>query len=69
MNKPRNTVSWPRIERNVDSIEAEVKEMQHAMRVYMSNPQKYEPQLVNLASAALRARRSAEMILRTLGVE
>jgi prefoldin subunit 5 len=61
-------VPTARIERNIDSIEREIKEMRHSLKLYMSNPRKYEPQLENLAQAAMNAERSAKVVLRALGV-
>ncbi len=55
-----------RVERQIDAIEREVKEMRHALKVFASNPRKYEPQLENLAMAAMNTSRSARDILRTL---
>lgn len=55
-----------RIERHIDAIEKEVREMRHSLRVYKQDPGKYRPQLNNLAQAANVARRSAEHILRVL---
>lgn len=57
-----------RAERNIDAIADEVKEMRHALKVFASNPRKYEPQLENLAQAAVNTMRSARAILRSIGV-
>ncbi len=57
-----------RIERQIAAIEEEAQQMRHSLKVYASDPRKYEPQLANLAQAALYTQRSAEIILRALGV-
>ena len=57
-----------RIERNIDGIERQIAEMRHSLKLFMSNPRKYEPQLENLAQAAVNVTRSAEVILRAIGV-
>jgi len=61
-------LSVQRIERLIDGIEREIKEMRHSLKLYTSNPRKYEPQLENLAQAAMNTTRSAEVLLRTLGI-
>ena len=60
--------SLQRIERQIDAIGDEIKEMRHSLKTYASDPRKYEPQLENLAQAAVNTMRSARVILRTLGV-
>jgi prefoldin subunit 5 len=55
-----------RVERNIDAIENETKEMRHALKLFASNPRKYQPQLENLAMAAMNASRSVGAILRSL---
>lgn len=55
-----------RVERNIDVIEGEVKEMRHALKLFASNPRKYQPQLENLAMAAMDVSRSVKAILRAL---
>jgi hypothetical protein len=60
-------MSLVRIERNIGQIERQAREMRHSLSLYESNPRKYEPQLDNLAQAALDAKRAAEIILRTIG--
>jgi len=55
-----------RIERNIDNIERQVKEMRHSLKLLVSNPRKYAPQLENLADAALNAAKSAEIIVRAI---
>ena len=66
---PSEELSVLRIERQIDSIERQVKEMRHSLKVFVSNPRKYEPQLENLASAAVTTMSSARGILRSLGIE
>jgi len=60
-------VSLDRIERNIDAIEREIKEMRHALKVFASNPKKYEPQLLNLVEAAYNTMKSARVIIRAAG--
>jgi hypothetical protein len=65
---PSDQLPTARIERNIDGIENEVKEMRHSLKLYMSNPRKYEPQLANLAQAVMNVTSKAEVILRALGL-
>jgi len=61
-------VAIHRIERNINAIEEEVAQMRHSLKVYVSNPRKYEPQLENLAQAAHYVKRSVDIILRAMGL-
>jgi prefoldin subunit 5 len=56
-----------RIERHIDAIERQIKEMRHSIKVYKSDPEKYLPQLQNLIQAATETANSSERILLAIG--
>jgi hypothetical protein len=57
----------PRLERIVDGIEREAKQMRFSLDQYKKDTGKYQPQLGNLARSAAEVRTMGGVILRALG--
>jgi len=62
-------INEQRMERLMDSLEDEVRQMRHSFATYRRDPRKYAPQLRNLGDSAAATARIARVILRTLDEE
>jgi hypothetical protein len=57
----------PRLERIMDSLESETKQMASSLGQYKQDPAKYKPQLNNVAHSAHIMMTDLKVLLRTLG--
>lgn len=60
-------VNVQKLERLIDAMEKEVKQMNTSLGLYKKDPGKYKPQLDNLTNSASSVRSAVNVILRMFG--